>query len=166
MAKDTELAWLAGLWDGEGSITIFTHVEKNGAKKICPTLLVVNTDQTIIAEAARLLDEMGTSFAVFERKNPSDKHKDCYQLSTRNMAYIKTVLEAILPYLVGKKPQAQLVLRYVNKKLTQRETNGRPRYDENDYILQAETQALNKRGKPTPDTSTTKGETTSVDDIV
>jgi hypothetical protein len=154
MLTETEKAWLAGFWDGEGSITIFTHVEKNGREKICPTLTVVNTHEGVIAHVIELLDKLGTSFSIFHRKTSSDKHKDAYQLGTRNMQYIKTVLEALLPYLVCKKPQAILVLRYVTKKMQQREKNEKPHYDEEDFDLQEECQALNKRGK-TPLSPTT-----------
>jgi hypothetical protein len=154
MLKETEKAWLAGFWDGEGSITIFTHVEKNGREKICPTLLVVNTHEGVIAHVVELLDKLGTSFSVQHVKRKDPKNKDVYQVSTRNMAYIKIVLEAILPYLICKKAQGSLVLRYVTKKLQQRETNGRPRYDEEDFEIQETCQALNKRGK-VPESSTT-----------
>ncbi|MGI0016753.1 MAG: hypothetical protein ACREBU_25295 [Nitrososphaera sp.] len=165
LVTETELAWLAGLWDGEGSITIFTHKERNGAEKICPTLLVVNTNESIIAEAVRILDALGTSFHVFERKMSNPKWKDSIQLNTRNTGYIKTALEAMLPYLIGKKPQAQLVLRYVNKKLGQMiAAPGRTRYDSDDRSVQQQVQAMNRTGKS--DTSTTTGETPAGDDIV
>jgi len=155
MLTETEKAWLAGFWDGEGSITIFTHVEKNGVKKICPTLNVTNTHEGVIAHVVELLDKLGTSFSVQHLKRKEDKHKDVYHVSTRNMAYIKVVIEAILPYLVCKKAQGVLVLRYVTKKLEQREKHGRPRYDEEDEEIQQECQSLNKRGKPIPLSSTT-----------
>jgi hypothetical protein len=154
MLTETEKAWLAGFWDGEGSITIFTHMEKNGKEKICPTLLVVNTHEGVIAHVVELLDRLETSFSVQHIKRKEEKNKDVYQVSTRNMAYIKIVLEAILPYLICKKAQGSLVLRYVTKKLQQRETNGRPRYDDEDFEIQEQCQALNKRGK-VPSSSTT-----------
>lgn len=155
MLTETEKAWLAGFWDGEGSITIFTHVEKSGREKICPTINVTNTHEGVIAYVIQLLDKLGTSFSVFQRKTGNDKHKDAYHLATRNMQYIKIVLEALLPYLVCKKAQAILVLRYVNKKMEQRKDNQKPRYDDEDFDLQEECQALNKRGKASLSPTTT-----------
>ena len=139
--KNTEAAWLAGLWDGEGSITVFRHTEKNGTRKLCPTMLVVNTDINIISEAKRLLDEIGTSYHIFERRTSNPRHKNAFQLSTRNTAYIKLTLETLLPYLVGKKKQAELTLQYVNKRAKQWAI------DEQDEATQEAIQALNKRGK-------------------
>lgn len=155
MLTETEKAWLAGFWDGEGSITIFTHREKNGKDKICPTILVCNTHEGVIAHIVSLLDRLGTSFTIQTVERKEDKHKNNFQVHTRNMQYIKTVLEAIQPYLICKKAQCTLVLRYVTKKLEQRETNGRPRYDDEDFQVQEECQSLNKRGKPVPLSSTT-----------
>jgi hypothetical protein len=100
-----------------------------------------------MAHATDILDALGTSFSFFERKNDNPKHKNAYQLTTRNMQYIKNVLEAMLPYLVCKKPQATLVLRYVTKKLEYISKGSRPSYDESDFDLQEEVQLMNKRGK-------------------
>ena len=166
MISETDKAWLAGFWDGEGSITIFTHVEKNGTKKICPTINVTNTNEYVIAHVVELLDKLGTSFSILEKKNESDKWKNAYTVGTRNMGYIKTVLETIQPYLVCKKAQCSLVLRYVNKKLAQRDSNPRTRYDEEDFDIQQKCQLLNKRGKiPVSSTTTREAENIS-DDIV
>lgn len=155
MLTETEKAWLAGFWDGEGSITIFTHMEKNGREKICPTIGVTNTHEGVIAHVVELLDRLGTSFSIQTRKRQEDKFKDAYHVHTRNMAYIKVVLEALQPYLVCKKAQCSLVLRYVNKKLQQRETNQRPRYDDEDFDIQEQCQVLNKRGKVPSSPTTT-----------
>lgn len=154
--KDTDLAWLAGFWDGEGSITIFTHTEKNGQKKISPTINVTNTDMNVIAHTSQILDALGTSFSVAHNKKDNMKHKDSYQLTTRNMKYIEVVLEAMLPYLVCKKPQAILVLRYVKKKLQYLEQGKKPSYDDEDSELQQEVQAMNKRGKSPISSETTR----------
>lgn len=151
-----ELAWLAGFWDGEGSITIFSHQEKNGNPKISPTLLAVNTHEETIAHVSDILDRLGTSFHILTKKPHSKKHKPAIQISTRNRQYIKTVLEAMLPFLVTKKAQAMLTLRYVNKKIEQ---GSRPSYDEDDYEIQESVQSLNKRG-PLSEPSTTIGEAT------
>lgn len=167
MLTETEKAWLAGFWDGEGSITIFTHTEKNGRKKVCPTINVTNTHEGVIAHVVTLLDKLGTSFSILEKKNDTDKWKNAYTVGTRNMQYIQTVLTAIQPYLVCKQAQCTLVLRYVNKKLQQRESNQRPRYDDEDFELQEECQSLNKRGKiPVSSTTTRDAEDSSSDDIV
>lgn len=159
MVKDTELAWLAGFWDGEGSITVFKHKEKNGAIKLCPTLSIVNCNEQLIAETKRILDELETSFHIQKTATPNPRHKDSYMLITRNCKYIKTVLDAIIPHLVGKKAQAFLTLQFVEKRQDYDAPGGyRRRYDEEDHNLQETIQGMNRKGK-TPETSTTKRQT-------
>ena len=53
--KDTDLAWLGGIWDGEGSISLFQSKEKNGTFKIRPVLTVVNTDIGIVNNIQKIL---------------------------------------------------------------------------------------------------------------
>ena len=82
MITEIDKAWLAGFWDGEGSITIFTHTEKNGRKKICPTINVTNTNEYVIAHVVELLDKLGTSFSILEKKSDNDKWKTAYTVGT------------------------------------------------------------------------------------
>lgn len=161
----TTLAWLAGFWDADGSIALFTHTEKNGRKKICPSLVATNTDQNTIAHIAEVLDSMGTSFHLFERTSKNTKHKTSYQLSTRNGAYIKVVLEAMLPYLVTKRAQAVLLLRYLNKNGRADGTGKSTKYTQDDWDTQEQVSLLNRRG-PLDDASTTKRKAARADDIV
>lgn len=114
--EDTKLAWLAGLWDGEGSIAMFERKERNRIIKFCPALVLVNTNLDIINEAQKLLKELGANFHFFTRKSNNPKWKTVYQLTTRNSGYIAKVLVAINPYLVGKRSQAELMLRYLNRR--------------------------------------------------
>lgn len=134
---NTDLAWLAGIWDGEGSITIFSHTEKTGNTKLCPTCCVVNTDVNIVNKVRRILEELGCSFVLHEHKPKNKKHKLQWRLTTRNMTYIKIFLEAIIEYLVGdKKAKGEIVLSYVTQRLNKLETrsyNGTTTYDDEDW---------------------------------
>lgn len=160
MLTERQLGWLAGIWDGEGSITVFKYAEKNGAIKYCPTICAVNTDLTIINEVQKLADLLGINFHLMERKIPKskrDKHSISYQLITRKMSYIKKFLEIITPYLISKKAQAELVLRFVNKRLAKLEinkgSNAKSRYSEDEIEISKNIRELNKRGPNSPTTT-------------
>lgn len=174
-----ELAWLAGAWDGEGSISIFPRferyryrngekeIEKNPFRKLTATLTLVNTEQSFMAEAIRILDKHGIAVWVQERKlNKRNKnHSDCWQLVCRKLEAIKKFLELIFPYLISKKPQADLVLRFVNSRLEQlsKRKNGLG-YTEEEQSLEQQIRILNKRGQN--ESSTTIRQTPKGDDIV
>lgn len=135
--RDIDLAWLAGIWDGEGSITLFTHQEKNGSVKLCPTMSVVNSDVHIINKVRSILEELGCKFSLQERKQAEKHHKQCWCYITRNMKYIKILLENINQYLIGeKKAKGEILLSYVTQRLEKMErfpSKGSTPYDDVDW---------------------------------
>jgi hypothetical protein len=143
--ENAKLAWLAGIWDGEGSITIFSHIEKDGCRKLCPTINVTNTDIAMIAEIIKILDGYGIIFSLNKVKTKKE-HSDCYHLITRNMTKIKKTLELLLPYLVNKKPQAEILLRFVNSRLSKMLDGKKPwnwQYTEEEQTMEQQMRLLN-----------------------
>ncbi|SMB85209.1 LAGLIDADG-like domain-containing protein [Desulfonispora thiosulfatigenes DSM 11270] len=112
-----EIAYIAGIIDGEGTITLTTH------KKGCypsPTITVASSDYELISWLKKTIN----AGQIIKKKNYNpDKHKDSwsYVLKYNN---VLTLLEYIEPYLVivNKKKRAELILNEY-KKLTPR--NGR-----------------------------------------
>lgn len=147
---EEKLAWLAGIWDGEGSITIFSHIEKDGRRKLCPTIGVANTDIKIIAEIIKILDKHNIRLHLQARRGYKKEHSDCYSLITRNMTKIKAFLELLLPYLISKKPQAEILLRFVNSRLGKIQKNGKKpyhwEYTEEEQTMEQQMRILNARG--------------------
>lgn len=135
--KDTDLAWLAGFWDGEGSITLFTHQEKNGMKKICPSVSVVNTDIGMINKTRKILEGLGCNFNLSERQPKNSRHSKVYILQTRNMNHIIKFLSATTMYLSGeKRERAEILLDYCVRravKLERLPSKGSTPYDDQDW---------------------------------
>lgn len=135
--KDTDLAWLGGIWDGEGSIALFTHKEKNGSTKICPTVSVVNTDIAIINKVRKILEEIGCSFVLQEHRPKNSRHSTRWDLITRNQKYIILFLSAVKPYLFSiKKEKAEILLDYCIRRSEKTErlpSKGSTPYDTEDW---------------------------------
>ncbi len=109
-------AYLAGLWDGEGSIGISKYKNnKNGGLKNAITLQITNTDEAIINEVTRVMDVMGIKGHVGLRMRT--KRLPAYQISIRRFESCIILLEKIIPYLKAKKELAVLVLRYIKKRM-------------------------------------------------
>lgn len=136
--QDTDLAWLGGIWDGEGSIAFFSHLERSGSKKLCPTVNVVNTDIAIINKVRKLLEEIGCSFSFQEYQPKNSRHSVRYDLVTRNQKYIILFLEAVSPYLFSiKKQKAEILLDYCKRrseKCQRLPSKGSTPYDDEDYL--------------------------------
>lgn len=144
-----KLAWLAGLWDGEGTITVFKHQDESDKYwKLRPTCCVSNTDPNIVTEILKLGDEMGIHYALFTTTPKKKQHAAAYQLNLRKMSSIKILLEAILPYLIGKKSQAELTLRFVESRMKHmRGTNEERAYTEEEESLSKQLYKLNAKGQ-------------------
>jgi len=135
--KDTDLAWLGGIWDGEGSIALFTHTERTGNKKICPCVSMCNTDIAIINKTRKLLEDIGCSFSLQELQPKNSRHKVRWDLITRNQKYIILFLEAVKPYIFSiKKEKAEILLDYCKRRSAKMErlpSKGSTPYDNTDW---------------------------------
>lgn len=135
--QDTDLAWLAGIWDGEGSVALFSHTEKPGMTKIKPVVNVINTDIAIINKVRKLLEELGCNFSFQERHPQNKKHSTAWILITGNQKYIVTFLKAVYPYLFSiKKQKAEILIDYCSRRLERTKrlpSAGSTPYDEQDW---------------------------------
>lgn len=158
--RDTDLAWLGGMWEGEGTISIFTHTEKTGNEKICPHVSVVNTDIGLINKMRKILEELGCNFVLHERRPKNSRHSTAWILTTRNMKYIIIFLEAVLPYLYGEKaPKAEIVLDYCKRrseKIQRTPSKGTTPYDGEDWAAIEHFRSNNTRMTNNRSSSTTR----------
>lgn len=147
--KETEKAYLAGLWDGEGSITVWKTERSKGVPKIIPCITLTNTNEDMILYAERLLHSVGVKYFKhsYDRKNA----KRIHQLTCRNLESVKKFLESVTPYLVAKKKQAQMTLQFVSGRLDTllykpRGWNTHAPYSQEELAISDEIMALNKKG--------------------
>ena len=153
-----KLAWLAGITDGEGTIAVFHNKENTDWKKDGPydryhaIYTIANTDPNIINEAMKVLNEIGVTAQIFRRTPVSEKHSVGMHLNCRKLSHIKIVLEALLPFLVGKKAQAELTLRFVNSRLERPECHVRKKnqsksFSQEEMDLSTKITSLNRKGR-------------------
>lgn len=137
--KDTDLAWLAGMWEGEGNIMLYSRPVNEKRIQITPSLEITNCDIHLINSCRRILEELGCNFSFIERKPRKQNHRLAFTLRTQNCYYIKIVLENMMPFMVGeKRAYGETLLSFVSKRIEKAkdQTNGnlkRLRYDEDDY---------------------------------
>ncbi|OLB68611.1 hypothetical protein AUI06_10355 [archaeon 13_2_20CM_2_52_21] len=97
MPKEIELAWAAGFFDGEGSISV---VQRPHRDYWYPLVQVGNKERTPIE---RFRGIIGTGF-IFTRR------QDRFNMWVAASKKAEHALVQIVPYLVVKQKQAQLVL--------------------------------------------------------
>jgi hypothetical protein len=140
-------AYWAGFIDGEGSIKIIRRKpslvrrEKNYTYRPC--LSISNTDRGIIEQ----LKEDFNCGTIWRKKPYRENHKQAYGWYVWNRKCL-AIMEILLPYLIIKRKQAELVVEfYQNCDMRQRGNQGTPQHIvdlREEYRLRF--MALNKRG--------------------
>lgn len=144
----SDLMWLAGFMDADGSIALWRHKDATHKKgyKIYPSIIFTNNNPFIIENIIRILDENELQLHVVERNHTSENHARTWQVASQTADTVYKVLTLIEPYLVGKKPQAKLVLRFLNSRRSKGKTGSGIPYSEEEIRMAEVGMTMNKRG--------------------
>lgn len=129
--NETDLAWLAGFMEGEGTFAIY-HQKRKGKNgdQLRAAISVTNTDAHLIVRCKSIFESLGCVMHIHEYKNKKGSTRPIYDLQTARHEYVKTICESLIPYLAGeKKAKATLLLSYVDTRLSK----GKKPYDTKDW---------------------------------
>lgn len=155
---EKNLAWLGGIWDGEGSISIVKSLRKKGNWNLYSKITMENSSVRIVTEVCRILKGLNISYYIWTRKPRSTKHKQMYVVNVCKMNDINKFCNIIRPYLILKIEQADLLGKFTESRISGfgggRNYKGRnKKFSQEEIDLCDKIQVLNKLG-PT-ETSTT-----------
>lgn len=142
--SELQLAYLAGFVDGEGHITALKTKSKrvDWNDSYSPDFGLTNTNREILEHVRKL-----TGFGNIKSKSKGKPNwKPAWELDF-DAIETQILLERLLPYLIVKKRQAELLLELMNKKmkLGSRRVISVDEQVEKD-LLYEEIRELNKRG--------------------
>jgi len=141
-----DLAWLAGIIDGEGSIFVMKQSRKDRDRMFNYILRmsVQSTDRIMAFECMKITGEGATMDAPTKKENRSNTYK--WQISGRKAAHL---LEELLPFLRVKKDQAEAAILFqsTTKKHWRNMTSDDYQTQENFYYRLKELKILGKIGK-------------------
>lgn len=111
-----DVAWLAGTWDGEGSIAV---KQGTGRSSFSPRVSMVNTNPAILNKVCEILDEAGIGYHMSEKGTGGfpGSTKQCWSIVIGTMAGAFKFLSLVGDFLVGKKEQAILLRRFLDSRL-------------------------------------------------
>lgn len=115
--KDEELAYIAGVIDSDGCISITRSSEnRRGSKGYFQFRGFVTLTQTS-PEAIELINKVGIGHTGISRQQEG-KYPPLFRWSASSRVDVKFFLESILPYLRIKRSQAELVLTFCEHRET------------------------------------------------
>lgn len=139
LTEKEKLAYVAGIVDGEGTITIerLLDVRFSDGFALHPILTVSNTDRQLLEFCKKILKlpNMITSHKKGQGR------KDSWRIDITKKETVLEILIVLRPYLIVKRKQADLIMDYCFRRLhTQR------KYDERDLEIFSSIRKLNRRG--------------------
>jgi len=132
-----ELAWLAGFTDGEGYIGF--DIDKRSVNTVTCNLTLTNTSFHTMGYVMSVLQNLQIPFEV-RVDDRGERHKKCMRIRIRARDDITKLLKILEPYLITKKVQALVMLKY----LSIRKIKGKRSEEETDLI--SEMRLLNRTG--------------------
>lgn len=119
---DPDLCWLGGFFDGEGSV-IFKRMGGNRLREMGldyygPHLNITNTSEATLAEVTRILAEHRLPFYVERRTPNSSKNKPSWSVWANGIRRCRRWLEVLTPYLHTKRSEAELMLEFIDSRLS------------------------------------------------
>lgn len=140
---EVERAYIAGLIEGDGSISITRGRSCRklacGQTSCTPKISIGNTNKELLAHVKTLLQ----GSCSITNKKPKARRKQLSILEIGRLLDIKSLLQQLIPFLVGRKKQAELVLEFCNLRLNDKWGEYNPRL----FGITEEVQMLNKKGK-------------------
>lgn len=102
-------SWLGGFIDGEGCFGIYRKNEKSGVY-LYPIVDIVNTNPRDIERVAEIVKQF--TGCHIDLKGQTVTHKAKWSLRVIGFNRCKAFLPHIIPFLVGKKEEAELLLEF------------------------------------------------------
>jgi hypothetical protein len=122
-----EVAWLAGLYDGEGCLTLeksrakgqHSHDYRNINVHYIPHIGLGMTSREGIERAVEILQINGVGVHVFHRKTEPTRWKRSIYVRVMGMKRALKWLDLLESYLVVKKPQAEILRAFIAQRASQ-----------------------------------------------
>jgi hypothetical protein len=106
MTHETDLAWLAGMIEGDGSLGMGMHRSPKGNVVVKPFVNFSNQDIALVLAVKGLLEVLGgKTLKIGTVTSGYKKNRPVLRIDLKGMVAVLSVLTAIIPYLVGEKKQ-------------------------------------------------------------
>ena len=116
MVKEVELAWLAGILDGEGSVFAqMVNKCNNTGGNLSFEIRVEATSAAMIMKIARLYERLDLKFTFEADRWHKRSTKPAYRVVVYRTQSLLRLIKLVRPYLVVKGPEVDLVESWYEK---------------------------------------------------
>lgn len=116
--KDLTIAWLAGVVDADGCISFHRNYQNRRSIKtshLIPYTQITTTCTLTSEHLQKIYKELGIPYHLSLKVNgvSEGNRKPVYVFNTQGMQRSKKIIPLIMPYLVTKKREAELIMEFV-----------------------------------------------------
>ena len=121
MLTPIEAAWLAGFTDADGCIRLKKGMKngKLGQNSLIPHITFHNVCAVTLNRVTKLLAKVDVHHRTSSRKRVSPSHSKMHNVEVLGMKQCEPVLHALLPHLVTKRLEGQLLLKFIERRGTE-----------------------------------------------
>jgi len=115
--KAADIGWLAGIIDGEASVTFV----KNGYGRLTHMIHIIGADTSLLKKCTRIINEYndgGTEVRILDKKYKIGifkSNKKMYRIEIWRQGHLKKLLPLLIPHLTEKKATSQKLLNFLQK---------------------------------------------------
>lgn len=114
-----DLGWLIGVIDSDGSYVLSKQYHhKSKVLYFFPSIEITNDSEIFVSNCDRIIKELFSVGVYIDTKKSRKNGKIGYKASLRGMKRLYKTLPIIAKYEIAKKEQAELLLEYVNNRMT------------------------------------------------
>lgn len=117
MVRSVSWDYIAGFFDGEGHIGLVER-KKHKSTSYQLTFMICNTDKKVLKS---IRSKIGGRWVKSINISPYIGRPFLYRIIVQKQETMKHILNKLIPLLIVKKKQAELVLEYINIRLKKRE---------------------------------------------
>ncbi len=112
--------YMAGLWDGEGtfSITRSKAGRYGNYVQLRAQVMMTNTDLRLIYAAKKYVQSLGCRFHIRPVPIKKKNRKPQYEIKITKMVDRIIFAKSLIPFLIGKKSQAELLVEFLESRLS------------------------------------------------
>lgn len=141
-----DLAYLAGLMDGEGYIGISRNDRKRGSTQYYPRITLVNTNKRLIDEVVRILNNNAIPYHLVHWETNKAEHKSRWTIEMIGFRRALKFLWIVEPSMRIKRPQAQFLMAFLWSRLRHGKSYQHTSYTDEEVNLYDALKELNAKG--------------------
>ena len=129
--SDAELGWLAGFLDADGSIRLKRGWKnRKGVNSFVPHICFHNTCLTTLNHIGLQLQSVIPGFQSTLKQRKKVAHSQMGGIDILGMKRVEPLIRALFPYLVTKRLEAELLIKFIEKRQSGPSHNARYGMDE------------------------------------